>query len=57
MRRCIGVFFVLGLTMALPAAAHDLWLEKEGSGHVLLQGHRTGAHAGAERVPYEAGFV
>ncbi len=42
---------------ALPAAAHDLWLEKEGSGHVLLQGHRTGAHAGAERVPYEAGFV
>lgn len=42
---------------ALPAAAHDLWLEKEGSGHTLLQGHRTGAHAGAERVPYAAGFV
>ena len=42
---------------ALPAAAHDLWLEKEGSGHVLLQGHRSGAHAGAERVPYAAGFV
>lgn len=43
--------------LALPASAHDLWLEKEGAGHVLLQGHRTGAHAGAERVPYAPGFV
>ena len=43
--------------LALPAAAHDLWLEKEGGSHVLLQGHRTGAHAGAERVPYAPDFV
>lgn len=50
-------FLLLGLSLTLPAAAHDLWLEKEGGGHVLLQGHRTGAHAGAERVPYAAGFV
>lgn len=42
---------------ALPAAAHDLWLEKEGGGHVLQQGHRTAAHDGAERVPYAADFV
>ncbi len=48
---------LLLLAPALPAAAHDLWLEKEAGGHVLLQGHRTGAHAGAERVPYAADFV
>lgn len=48
---------LLLLAPALPAAAHDLWLEKEGGAHVLLQGHRTGAHAGAERVPYAADFV
>ncbi len=48
---------LLLLAPALPAAAHDLWLEKEGGGHVLLQGHRTSAHAGAERVPYAADFV
>lgn len=48
---------VLLLTTALPAAAHDLWLEREAGGHVLLQGHRTGAHAGAERVPYAPDFV
>lgn len=42
---------------ALPAAAHDLWLEQEGGAQVLLQGHRTSAHAGDERVPYAAGFV
>ncbi|PKO68665.1 MAG: hypothetical protein CVU20_12790 [Betaproteobacteria bacterium HGW-Betaproteobacteria-14] len=45
------------LLLALPASAHDLWLEKEGGGHVLQQGHRTGAHAGAERVPYALDFV
>jgi nickel transport protein len=48
---------LLLLAPALPAAAHDLWLEKEGGGHVLLQGHRSGAHAGAERVPYAPDFV
>ncbi len=42
---------------ALPAAAHDLWLEREGGAHVLQQGHRTSAHAGAGRVPYAADFV
>jgi nickel transport protein len=48
---------ILLLAPALPAAAHDLWLEKEGGGHVLQQGHRTAAHAGAERVPYAPDFV
>lgn len=42
---------------ALPAAAHDLWLEKDGGGLTLRQGHKYSAHAGAETLPYEAGFV
>ena len=48
---------ILLLAPALPAAAHDLWLEQEAGGYTLQQGHRTGAHAGAERVPYAADFV
>lgn len=48
---------ILPLFLALPAAAHDIWLEKESQGYVLQQGHRSGAHAGAERVPYAPGFV
>jgi nickel transport protein len=48
---------LLLLVPALPVAAHELWLEKEGGGHVLQQGHRTSAHAGAERVPYAPDFV
>jgi nickel transport protein len=39
--------------IALPAAAHDLWLEKEAPGYALYQGHRHSAHAGAEIVPYD----
>lgn len=48
---------ILFLAPVLPAAAHDLWLEQEAGGHVLHQGHRSGAHAGAERVPYAPDFV
>jgi nickel transport protein len=50
-------FALLLLAAALPAAAHDLWLEREAGGHVLLQGHRTGAHEGEARVPYAQDFV
>jgi len=39
--------------LAFPAAAHDLWLEKEVGGYALYQGHRHSAHAGAEIVPYD----
>jgi nickel transport protein len=39
--------------LALPAIAHDLWLEKESAGYALYQGHRHSAHAGAEVVPYD----
>jgi nickel transport protein len=37
--------------------AHDLWLEQEGGGCVVYQGHRHSAHAGAELVPYDPGIV
>lgn len=48
---------LLLLLAALPADAHDLWLEKEAAGLTLLQGHRHSAHAGAETIGYEPGFV
>lgn len=43
------------LICALPTIglAHDLWLEREGAGYALYQGHRHSAHSGAEVVPYE----
>lgn len=40
-----------------PAAAHELWLERDGDALLLRQGHRSGAHAGEAQVPYAAGFV
>lgn len=40
--------------VAMPALAHDLWLEREAGGYVLYQGHRHSAHAGTDVVPYEA---
>ncbi len=43
--------------LALPAAAHELWLEQEPSGYVLYQGHRHSAHPGAEVVAYPADAV
>lgn len=43
--------------VSVPALAHDLWIEKEGSGYVLFQGHRHSAHSGAEVVPYEPAAV
>lgn len=53
LRRATLLLFVL----ALPAAAHDLWLDRDSAGYVLYQGHRHSAHAGAEVVPYEANAV
>ncbi|MBS1187153.1 MAG: hypothetical protein H6R04_1171 [Burkholderiaceae bacterium] len=47
---------LLGL-YACQALAHDLWLSKQGSNHVLYQGHAHSAHAGAAVVPYDAAIV
>jgi len=54
--RCL-VLLLLSLPVTLPAAAHDLWLEKEGASLILLQGHKYAAHAGAVTLPYEPGFI
>lgn len=43
--------------LALPALAHDLWLEREGSGLVLFQGHRHPSHHDPETVPYQPSAV
>jgi len=45
------------LLCAMPARAHDLWLEKDSSGYLLHQGHRHSAHAGAEYVRYNPAFA
>lgn len=37
--------------------AHDLWLERDGAGYLLYQGHRHSGHPGADRVTYGEGFV
>jgi nickel transport protein len=48
---------LLFMVIALPVAAHDLWLESEGATLTLFQGHKHSEHAGAETLPYEPGFV
>lgn len=45
------------LTVAPPALAHDLWLEKDGKRWTLYQGHRLSSHAGADTLPYGSSFV
>lgn len=45
------------LTGSLGAQAHDLWLEPQGAGYVLQQGHRHSSHRGAESVSYDAAIV
>jgi nickel transport protein len=54
MRRILPLLVAL---TALPALAHDLWLEREAGGITLYQGHKYSAHGGAETIPYEASFV
>ena len=43
--------------VALPAFAHDLWLERDAAGVTLYQGHKFSSHGGAETIPYDASFV
>ena len=45
------------LLPALPALAHDLWLERESGGITLHQGHKYSSHGGSETIPYDANFV
>lgn len=44
----------LALSLCSPLLmAHGLWLERDGGGYTLLQGHLHSGHAGAETLPYD----
>lgn len=52
-----ALVFPLLLLLTFPAFAHELWLEQDKDGYVLLQGHRHSSHAGAETLPYDPAGV
>jgi nickel transport protein len=54
MRRFLSLLLT---ATALPAFAHDLWLERESGSLTLYQGHKYSAHGGAETIPYDTNFV
>jgi nickel transport protein len=57
MRRVLIVFGLFSAaTLSSDAAGHDLWIEKQAGGYVLLQGHRH-THSGSELVPYAPSTV
>ncbi len=43
---------VAAVVLTGEARAHDLWLEKDGAGFVLQQGHRHSAHGSSHLVEY-----
>lgn len=43
--------------IALPALAHDLWIERVGSVHTLVYGHERSGHEGAARLELKAETV
>ncbi len=51
MRKSIGVLVFL-LSCAVPALAHDLWVERQGNSRVLQYGHERSGHEGASRLSY-----
>ncbi|HUQ26270.1 MAG TPA: DUF4198 domain-containing protein [Burkholderiales bacterium] len=48
---------ILLVFMAMPAAAHDYWFERDARGYTLFQGHVHSTHAGEARVPYDPSIV
>jgi nickel transport protein len=54
MRQILLASFLLS---AMPAIAHDLWLERAADGVTLYQGHKHSTHGGAETIAYDANFV
>jgi nickel transport protein len=44
---------LLILLLALPARAHDLWIERDGALHILAHGHERSAHEGAKTLEYK----
>lgn len=49
--------FPLFLALCAPAFAHEFWLEKDGAGYALMQGHRHSGHAGPENLAYDPAGV
>lgn len=48
---------ILVVGASAPARAHDLWLERDGDGLTLRQGHRHAGHGGEKSVPYDPAAV
>lgn len=57
-RRLLVRIVLLGCSLAATSAtAHDLWLERDADGFVLLHGHRSSAHEGEARLDYDPAIV
>jgi nickel transport protein len=41
------------LLAAIPATAHDLWIERDGSLHTLAYGHEGSGHEGSKKLEYK----
>ncbi len=48
---------LLALAIAPMAAAHDLWIEREGDAHRLMYGHERSGHAGERELEYRPEIV
>lgn len=53
--KTLHFLFLCGLSGA--GMAHEYWIERDGAGFVLHQGHMTAAHAGAASVAYDPATV
>lgn len=47
---------LLGI-LALPASAHDLWIERNGDLHTLAYGHERSGHEGEKKLEYKPDSV
>jgi len=53
-----AILLLIGLALIGPrAAAHDLWLAREGESFALYRGHLHSAHEGEAMMPYEPAIV
>ncbi len=55
--RSVLLATLLCLMGAMPARAHDLWLERGSDGVVLYYGHRHSSHEGPDLVEYSPGWL
>lgn len=58
MSRLRTLLVFVGLLLLAPvSAAHDYWLDADGSDYLLYRGHRFSQHKGEAIVPYDPGIV